>query len=78
MESFYLNISKRLDSIIDNTADNIHDFISDSHAFTRKRKLNAATLMKTIINMQDNSLAKELFDCFDNDNDKMISVSAFV
>lgn len=78
MKSLHMNILKRLDSIINNTANNIHAFISDSHAFTRKRKLDAATLIKTIINMQGNSLAKELFDYFDDDAGQMISVSAFV
>lgn len=78
MKSIHVNILKRLDAIINDTANNIHDFISDPHAFIRKRKLDAATLMKTIINMQGNSLAKELFDCFDDDSDQMMSVSAFV
>nr|WP_286822595.1 hypothetical protein [Lactobacillus sp. UBA5813] len=77
MKSLHTNILKRLDSIINNTADNIHDFISDPHAFTRKRKLDAFTTIKIILNMQGNSLAKELFDCFD-DNEKMMTVSAFV
>ena len=77
MKSPYINILKRLDSIINNTADNIHDFISDPHAFTRKRKLDAFITIKTILNMQGNSLGKELFDYFD-DRDKMMTVSAFV
>lgn len=77
MNCLHKNILRRLDSIINDTAKNIHDFIPDPHAFTRQRKLDLPALLKAIINMQGNSLDKELLDCFD-DNDQMVTVSAFV
>lgn len=75
------NILKRLDKIIHDTAVHIHDFIPSKTAFTRKRKLDAAALLKTTITMQGNCLAKELFDAFDNHdltNGRLMSVSAYV
>lgn len=38
---------------------------SDGKKFSRRRKLPADTLIKTILNMQGNSLNKELYDAFD-------------
>ena len=77
MNNYSRNILKRLDQIINNTANHIHNFISDPHAFTRKRKLDVATLLKTTINMQGNCLDKELFDAF-ADKDYRITTSAYV
>lgn len=41
MKKLHTNILKRLDLIIKETADHIHDFIDSKSAFTRKRKLDA-------------------------------------
>lgn len=77
MKTQYTNILNRLDQIINDTANHIHDFIDSKTAFTRKRKLDAATLIKTTLNMQGNCLEKELLDAFE-DNDKLMTVSAYV
>jgi tRNA(Ser,Leu) C12 N-acetylase TAN1 len=37
----HINILKRLDNIINDTAEHIHDYIEDPHTFTRRRKLDA-------------------------------------
>ena len=55
MKKLYTNILKHLDQIINESADHIHDFIDSPSAFTRKRKLDAFTLIKTTLNMQGNS-----------------------
>lgn len=80
MKTSHTNILKRLDQIINDTVHHIHDFISSKTAFTRNRKLDAATLIKTTINMQGNSLEKELFDAFDNDDngESLVSTSAYI
>lgn len=77
MKNLHTNILKRLDLIIKETADHIHDFIDSKFAFTRKRKLDAFTLIKLTLNMQGNSLEKELDDAFDDDN-QLMSTSAYV
>lgn len=77
MKNLHTNILKRLDQIIKKTADHIHDFIDSPSAFTRKRKLDAFTLIKTTLNMQGNSLEKELDDAFE-DEDKLMTASAYV
>lgn len=77
MKNLHINILKRLDRIINETADHIHDFINSPSAFTRKRKLDAFTLIKTTLNMQGNSLEKELDDAFE-DEDKLMTASAYV
>lgn len=77
MKNLHTNILKRLDLIIKETADHIHDFIDSKSAFTRKRKLDAFTLIKLTLNMQGNSLEKELDDAFDDDN-QLMSTSAYV
>lgn len=53
MKNLHTNILKRLDQIINETAAHIHDFIDSPSAFTRKRKLDAFTLIKTTLNMQE-------------------------
>ncbi|MDY4729108.1 MAG: IS4 family transposase, partial [Lactobacillus amylovorus] len=82
MKALHKNILERLDQIINNTGDHIHDFINDPHAFTRKRTLDAATVLKTTINMQGQNLNSELFRAFGEDatkkNDKVVSTSAYV
>lgn len=62
----HTNILKRLDNIINDTAEHIHDYIKNPYAFTRKRKLDAFTTIKTTINMQGNCLTKEMDDAFDD------------
>ncbi|MBM6873571.1 IS4 family transposase [Lactobacillus crispatus] len=82
MKALHKNILERLDQIINNTGDHIHDFINNPHAFTRKRTLDAATVLKTTINMQGQNLNSELFRAFGKDatkkNDKVVSTSAYV
>lgn len=82
MKALHKNILERLDQIINNTGDHIHDFINNPHAFTRKRTLDAATVLKTTINMQGQNLNSELFRAFGEDatkkNDKVVSTSAYV
>lgn len=76
-----MNILNSFDQIINYTADHIHDFINDAHAFTRKRCLDAFTTIKTTINMQNNCLAKEIDDAFDDNSPNggnVVSVSAYV
>ncbi|WP_062473492.1 hypothetical protein [Levilactobacillus senmaizukei] len=74
-----LNILNQLDNVIRETADNIYDFISDPRAFTRTRKLDPFTMLKVTINMQGNSLDKELYDAFSDSDDKsLVSTSAYV
>lgn len=77
MKNLHTNILKRLDTIIKETADHIHDFIDSKSAFTRKRKLDAFTLIKLTLNMQGNSLEKELDDSLDDDN-QLMTASAYV
>ena len=64
--NIHINILKCLDNIINDTAMHIHDYIKNPHAFTRKRKLDAFTTIKTTINMQNNCLTKEIDDAFDD------------
>mgnify|MGYP002660133934 FL=1 len=77
----HINILKCLDNIINDTAMHIHDYIKNPHAFTRKRKLDAFTTIKTTINMQNNCLTKEIDDAFDDGSfagNNNISVSAYI
>ncbi|MCC4477586.1 IS4 family transposase [Limosilactobacillus reuteri] len=72
----HTNILTTLDLIINQTCDHIHDFTNSPQDFTRKRKLPAMTLIKTILSMRGNSLNAELFDAFPDLNDQ-VTVSAF-
>ena len=49
MKALHKIILDRLDQIINDTGKHIHDFIDAPHAFTRKRSLDAATVIKTTI-----------------------------
>ena len=60
-----------LDNVIAETASHINDFTSKPTDFTRNRKLNAQTTIKTTLNMQGNSLNTELIDAFPDVNDRM-------
>lgn len=78
MKNPHTDILECLDQIINDTATHIHDFIDSKEAFTRRRKLTAFDTIKTTINMQGNCLDKELFDAFGNDQNKLMSSSAYV
>ncbi|KRN92174.1 hypothetical protein IV44_GL000304 [Lactobacillus amylovorus DSM 16698] len=77
MKALHKNILDRLDQIINDTGKHIHDFIDDPHAFTRKRTLDAATVIKTTINMQRKDLASEFLRAFGQEavknDDKVVS-----
>ena len=64
MKAIHKNILDRLAEIINDTVKNFHDFIVASHAFTRKRFLDAAIVIKTNIKMQGKDLTRELFTAF--------------
>ena len=68
MKKLHTNILERLDLIIKETADHIHDFIDSKSAFT---------LIKLTLNMQGSSLEKELDDAFDDDS-QLMSASTYV
>ena len=78
MKSPHTDILECLDQIINDTATHIHDFIDSESAFTKRRKLTAVETIKTTINMQGNCLDKELFDAFGNNQNKLMSSSAYV
>ena len=65
-----------LDSVIVETTTHINDFTKSPNDFTRNRKLNAITTLKTILNMQGNSINAELLDAFPDIDDRM-TASAF-
>ena len=60
MKNSSKNTLALINSIINDTAAHIHDFIPSSTAFTRHRCLDCATLLRTTINMQRQSLSVEL------------------
>ena len=55
---------RQLDDAVRHIAANIHDYAKSDTDFTRKRKLDAETLLKVTLNMQGNSLNAELYDAF--------------
>lgn len=65
MKKLHTNILERLDLIIKETADHIHDFIDSKSAFTRKRKLAAfdddSQLMSASAYVQQKSKRKPPF-----------------
>ena len=65
---------KELNSVIDTIVEN--GVGKNSANFTRNRKLPADTLIKTILNMQGNSINKELYTNFDMEN--RMTVASFV
>ena len=67
---------EQLDSVIADVTTHISDFTKNPTDFTRNRKLNATTTIKTILNMQGNSLNTELIEAFPNLDDRM-TASAF-
>lgn len=55
---------EQLDDAVSSIAAHIHDYTESQADFTRKRKLDAETFIKTTLNMQGNSLNAELYDAF--------------
>lgn len=67
---------QQLDYVIENIVSHINDYTKSQNDFTRNRKLNATKTIKTILNMQGNSLNTELIDAFPNIDERM-TASAF-
>ena len=67
---------QQLDLVIEDVVAHINDYTKSPNDFTRNRKLNASTTLKTILNMQGNSLNTELIEAFPNIEDRM-TASAF-
>lgn len=65
-----------LNSVIAQTVENIDKFKKSPTDFTRTRKLPPEKLIKTILNMQGNSINAELLDAFP-DIDERMTASAF-
>ena len=66
-----LNPIEQLNSVVEGVANNISNFTYSNSAFTRNRKLNAETTIKTTLNMQGNSLNAELLEAFPDLGDRM-------
>lgn len=66
-----------LDECIKALCENIHKYTKNSSDFIRNRKMNAYTTIRTMLNMQGQSLNKELIDAFPN-MDERVTASAFV
>lgn len=62
---------EQLDTAVSNVASHIHDYTKSPKDFTRKRKLDVETFIKTTLNMQGNSLNAELYDAFPDINERM-------
>ena len=71
------NAIKQLDVAIDNIISHIQDYTKNSSDFTRKRKLDAKTLIKTMLNMEGQSLNTELIRAFPKLEDRSTS-SAYI
>ena len=67
---------EQLNVCINETASHISDFTKNPGDFTRKRKLDAATTIKVVLNMEGQSLNTELINAFPNMDDRM-TASAF-
>ena len=67
---------EQLNDVIKETASHIQDFTKSPTDFIRNRKLNAETTLRTILNMQGNSLNAELLNAFPDMNERM-TASAF-
>ncbi len=67
---------EQLNENIDELASHIQDFTKNPSDFTRNRKLNAATTIKTMLNMEGQSLNTELIKAFPDMNIRM-TASAF-
>ena len=62
---------RQLDGVIEHVAGHVHDYTESDAAFTRKRKLDAETLIKLTLNMRGNSLNAELYDAFPDIQSRM-------
>ena len=62
---------EQLNVCINETASHISDFTKNPGDFTRKRKLDAATTIKVVLNMEGQSLNTELINAFPNMDDRM-------
>ena len=62
---------EQLNNVINKTVFNISKFKRKPGDFTRNRKLNAATTIKTVLNMQGNSINTELIEAFPDIDDRM-------
>lgn len=60
------NPLKQLDCTIENIVSHIHDYTKNPADFTRKRKLDAGTLIKVALNMKGQSLNTEMIHAFPN------------
>lgn len=60
-----------LESITDDMASRIADFVKHSGDFTRRRKLDASTFIKVTFNMAGQSLNTELINAFPDPDDRM-------
>ncbi len=67
---------EQLSEIVCETSHNICNFTRNKSDFTRNRKLNAETVIKTVLNMQGQSLNTELINAFP-DMEKRMTASAF-
>lgn len=70
------DILGKLDAVIQNKVSDISKYTVKPTDFTRNRKLNASTTIKTILNMQGDCLNTEIAEAFPSLDDRM-SVSAF-
>lgn len=66
----------QLQCVISDTVSHIHDYTKSDKDFTRNRKLNAEITLKTILNMQGQSINAELLNAFPDIDDRM-TASAF-
>lgn len=81
MERFDTCLRNTLYRIIDDTALHAADYsLNPGHDFTRNRKLPLASLIRSLIAMEGNSINKELYDIFNRgaDDGQFVTKSAFV
>ncbi len=71
------NALKQLDTTIDKIVSHIQDYTKHPGDFTRKRKLDAKTLIKVTLNMQGQSLNTELINAFPDFNERS-TASAYI
>lgn len=77
-EQFSLTLKKKLNMVIDETAQMSGLFVRDPERdFTRDRKLPFGEMLRLLCGMRGNCLNKELFDWF-KDRDMHVTASAFV
>lgn len=67
---------KQLDAVIEKMVSRIHNYTKNPNDFTRKRKLDASTLIKVTLNMEGQSLNTEMIHAFP-DMEMRASASAY-